>query len=356
MGCLGLMVVCLVSCKKEVKEEPPVIRPVKTMVVGSAEDLANRTFPGITREAESVDLAFRVSGPLITFDVTEGQRVRKGELIAAIDPRDYENELSAREARYEQAKADKERFEAVYRKGSISKSEYELKLMQYREALSAFEAAKNALDDTELRVPFDAYIDKKFVENYERVYTGETIVTLFDLSSLEVDFTISEALAVHFREFADFAVTFDLFGDATFQADLKEIGKKSERSAGIPVTAILRQRKVPGSDEVIIPGMACSVRVNMQELKDEGISGETRYAVPVSAVYAEPESDQKFVFIVDPDSMVVRKTEVQLGALTSSSMIWALQGLESGDILVTAGAKVLQDGQKVKFLTQISGR
>lgn len=338
------------SCKKEDNTKKEVIRPVRTMVVGDVQDLTNTTFPGITKEVQSVDLAFRVGGPLIQLNATEGQQVTKGQLIAEIDPRDFRVDLLAKEARYIQARAEKDRFQATYERGSISKSEYEQKLALFLEAQSAWEAAKNALVDTKLRAPFNAFIDQKLVENYERVRVGETIVTLIDVSAIEVRFSIPEALAIYFRQFQDFTVGFDLYPDMDFVADLKEIGKKSERSAGIPVILVLRYKNSPEKKEKIVPGMACKIRVNLKDESEDSEVVATEFSIPTSAIYAQPDSDQKFVFVINEEDMTVSKTEVTLGTLVSSNLIWVLDGLNQGDIVVTAGANVLQDGQKVKYL------
>ena len=233
--------------------------------MGNAEALVRTTFPGVTQEVRSVDLAFRVSGPLIFLNATEGQQVKKGELIAEIDPRDFEIDLLAKEARFEQARAEKERFQRTYERESVSKTEYEQKLAVYMEAMSAYDAAKNALTDTKLRAPFDAYIDQKMVENYERVQIGQTIVTLLDLSSIEVRFTIPEILAIQYRQFRDFTVYFDLYKDVPFMADLKEVEKRSAQSAGIPVVLTLRDISSRNTEQRIIPGLACKVKVNLKE-------------------------------------------------------------------------------------------
>lgn len=351
---LTLALVCLsfiyTSCKKEDQAKKQIIRPVKTMVVGDVQDLTNTTFPGITKEVQSVDLAFRVGGPLVKLDATEGQEVKKGQLIAEIDPRDFRVDLLAKEARFIQARAEKERFQATYERGSISKSEYEQKLALYLEAQSAYEAAKNALVDTKLKAPFNAFIDQKLVENYERVRVGETIVTLIDLSAIEVRFSIPEALAIHFRQFENFTVSFDLYKDMTFIADLKEMGKKSERSAGIPVILVLRHKNSPENKEKIVPGMACKIKVNLKDQTQKEDTKVTEFSIPTSAIYAQPDSDKKYVFVLNGEDMTVKKTEVTLGTLVSSNLIWVLDGLKQGDILVTAGANVLQDGDKVKYL------
>ena len=338
------------GCKKEAPTKEQVIRPVRTMVVGDVQDLTNRSFPGITKEVQSVDMAFRVGGPLIRLNATEGQQVRTGQLIAEIDPRDFRVDLLAKEARFIQARAEEERFRATYERGSISKSEYDQKLALYLEAQSAFEAAKNALVDTKLRAPFDAFIDQKLVDNFERVRIGETIVTLIDLSAIEVRFSIPEALAIYFRQFENFTVSFDLYQDVTFIADLKEIAKKSERSAGIPVILVLRHKNTADKKEKIVPGMACIIKVNLKDTPEEAEAEVTEFSIPTSSIYAQPDSDQKFVFVLNEEEMTVKKTEVTLGTLVSTNLIWVLDGINKGDILVTAGANVLQDGQKVKYL------
>jgi RND family efflux transporter MFP subunit len=218
------------------------------------------------------------------------------------------------------------------------------------EAQSAYEAAQNAVVDTKLRAPFDAFIDQKLVDNFERVRVGETIVTLIDLSAIEVRFSVPEALAIHFRQFENFTVSFDLYRDIPFVADLKEIGKKSEGSAGIPVILVLRHKNTPDSAEKIVPGMACSIKVNVKETPEEAEVEVTEFSIPTSAIYAQLDSDQKFVFVLNGENMTVKKTEVTLGTLVSTNLIWVLDGLNRGDILVTAGANVLQDGQEVKYL------
>ena len=339
-----------ISCKNEAPVKEQVIRPVRTLVVGDVQDLTSTAFPGVTKEVQSVDMAFRVGGPLIQLNATEGQAVRKGQLIAEIDPRDFRVDLLAKEARFIQARAEEQRFKATYERGSISKSEYDQKLALYLEAQSAYEAAQNAVVDTKLRAPFDAFIDQKLVDNFERVRVGETIVTLIDLSAIEVRFLIPEALAIHFRQFENYTVSFELYRDVPFVADLKEIGKKSEGSAGIPVILVLRHKNTVDKAEKIVPGMSCQIKVNVKEEPEVADLEVTEFSIPTSSIYAQPDSDQKFVYVVNEADMKVKKTEITLGSLVSTNLIWVLDGLNQGDILVTAGANVLQDGQVVKYL------
>jgi RND family efflux transporter MFP subunit len=317
--------------------------------VGNTTDFVERTFPGVTQESRSVDLAFRVGGPVIYLNASEGQRVAKGDLIARIDPRDFEIDLLAKEARYNQALAEKDRFLRTFERGSVSKTEYEQKLAVYMEAMSAFNDAKNALGDTRLNAPFNGFIDQQLVENFERVQVGQTIVRVLDLSSIEVKFTVPEVLAIQPGQFNDFTVFFDIYKDVPFKAELKEVEKKSDQSAGIPVVITLRELDKLNKELKILPGLACNVKVRFSQSADAK-TGDQMFAIPLSAVYGNPDSDQKFVFVVEKDSMTVVRKEIRTGKLSSENMVQVESGLVRGEILVVAGTSTLKDGQKIKLL------
>ncbi len=344
---VGVMV--LSGCKSDKQEKKEVIRPVKTVVVGDLKQLINTEFPGVTEELQSVDLAFRIGGPLVYLNAIEGMQVKKGQIIAEVDSRDFRVDLTAKEARYIQTRAEKDRYQRLLARKSVSQNEYDHRLAAYLEAKSAYDAAKNAIVDTKLKAPFNAFIDQKLVENFERVRVGQTIVSLLDLSAIEIKFTIPELLAVQFRKFKDFTVYFDVYKDVPFKASFKEIGKKSESSAGIPITLVLDHKSTASSQYKIIPGVSCRVKVNIED-DEQDVDAEAAISVPVTAVIEENAGDRKFVFVVDQSSKTVSKREVKVGTMVSSNLIWITSGLNRGETLVTAGAARLHDGQKIKFL------
>jgi multidrug efflux pump subunit AcrA (membrane-fusion protein) len=92
-----LFILCIVflfgcSKKEEVKEEQ--VRPVKAIQVSSASDQFSKGLPSVTQETREVELSFRISGPLIQLNVEEGQAIKKGELIAEVDPKDFKVNLT----------------------------------------------------------------------------------------------------------------------------------------------------------------------------------------------------------------------------------------------------------------------
>ena len=121
-----LRIVCLVSlsafilcsCGKREPEKAEVteVRPIKLMAVGSTLTGQTRKLPGTVRATERVDLAFQVSGPLIELPVREGQRVKRGDLVARINPQDFETSLRNAKGTMARAKASVDYAVAEYQR------------------------------------------------------------------------------------------------------------------------------------------------------------------------------------------------------------------------------------------------
>ena len=129
--------------KFTVPEDIPLVRPVKTAPV-SSQSVILKDFSGMVEAVEYVKLAFRVSGQIIDLPVVEGQRVRKGQLIAAIDPRDISLQYAADKAAYETAAAQVERNKRLLGRQAISLQEYEISVANYQKAKSAYELSTGA--------------------------------------------------------------------------------------------------------------------------------------------------------------------------------------------------------------------
>lgn len=134
-----------------------------------------------------------MSGQIINLPVIEGEKVKKGQLIAAIDPRDIALQYAADKSAYETAAAQVERNKRLLARQAISLQEYEISLSNYQKAKSAFELSSNNMRDTKLTAPFDGSIETRLVENYQRVNSGEGIVQLVNTKKLRIKFTIPDA-------------------------------------------------------------------------------------------------------------------------------------------------------------------
>jgi RND family efflux transporter MFP subunit len=336
------------SCGSEETVEE-IIRPVKVMEVSNVYDYQLKDFTAVTQETQESQISFRVSGPLIKLLVDEGQKVRKGQLIAEIDPRDFEINLMARTAKYEQTKATKERFEVLYEKDAVSKNELDIRVANFLEAKSNYEDAKNALSDTKLRAQFSGFIDKKFVENFDQVSAGQVIVTMIDISVIEVKFYIPENIAVQFRKFSSAKARFEVYPGVEFNTTLKEIGKKAE-SEGFPVTLYLDHKNIKDAEYLFGPGMSCIVNL---VLKEDPLQEEANVVyIPFHSIFSAGNEELPSVWVVDKSSMTVTKKNISVGEMVLQDYVQVLSGLISGEIIVTAGVSQLQESQKIKFIKE----
>ena len=136
----------LMSCSQPpVKEQGP--RPVKLAEVTSL-NLVEKSFSGVVSPDQFSDLAFKMSGPLISLNVDEGQKVRTGQVVAEIDPQDFKWEYEAKKASFQTAEAQLQRAKKLLSKQAISKQEYETTEASYSNAKAAFEYEQNQLEQS----------------------------------------------------------------------------------------------------------------------------------------------------------------------------------------------------------------
>ncbi|HEC43554.1 MAG TPA: efflux RND transporter periplasmic adaptor subunit [Bacteroides sp.] len=341
----GILIISSCGSKEAPVQEK--IRPVKSMIIGDIGDATGKGFPGVTKETKESEMSFRVGGPITRLNVRDGARVRKGALIAEIDPRDYLVNVQSTEARYNQTKAESDRFYRLWQKGSVAKNEYERRFANYQEAEATWEDAKNALIDTKLFAPYGGFYGPRLVDMGEEVRPKQAVTTIVDLSVIEVDVIIPEQLAVQFISFDKYEVHIEVYPDLVFSATLKELEKKPT-AEGYPLHLFLDHVNNPNNpnQSKVSAGMSC--RINISLKKAEGELG--KIIVPITAVFESNLDDQTAVWIIDTEGGTVRKQDVTIGSIIGNDAIEIVEGLEMGQQIVIAGVHRLSDGDKIKIL------
>ncbi len=347
----AFLVVFITGCGSEEAPKKEMIRPVKAMIVGSISDLAGQGYPAVTKPLQESEISFRVGGPLLKMNVVEGTHVNKGELVAEIDPRDYILAEQSARARYEQTKAEAERYERLWQKGSVAKNDYDRKYANYLQAKAKWEEAKNNLNDTRLYAPFSGFYGPKLVDVGTEVKPKQPVTTSADLERLEVVTTIPEKLAVRFKNFDSYEVIFDIYPDMVFKATLKDMGKVPTPE-GFTLTLYLTHKNNPDdlNQPKITAGMSCRVNIRFKDMENS----MNELIVPTAAVFEGETDNTPSVWILEGDGEIrtVKKQHVQLGGFEGKDYIKIAGGLKSGQQIVAAGSKRLVEGQKVKILDQ----
>ncbi|MGL5980450.1 MAG: efflux RND transporter periplasmic adaptor subunit [Phocaeicola sp.] len=338
----------LCACGQTEKEEQT-IRPIKVREV-VALGVIEKSYSGIVSPDQFSNLAFKMSGPLVAMNVEVGDRVKKGQIVAELDPTEFRLDFEAKKASYQNAKSQVERSEKLLAKNAISTQENEVNLASFTNAKSAYENAQNTLEETQLRAPFDGFIQTKAVENYQRVQPGERIVTLINPEKLEIAFNVPETNLPYLLSGSNIYVEFDAHKGKRFSAQLKKYVEASPNGAGIPAYLSINDSEFDAKKLNVAVGFSCKVIVTP---KSESIFTNNEISVPLSAIVFDNKLDSKVVFVYNSSTSKVEKRKVSdNGEVLNSEDVVVTGELKIGDKVVIAGASYLVDGQQVKLLTE----
>lgn len=349
------------ACEQETVSEKEVIRPVRAIQLSDTGQMKKRTFPGKAKATKEVELSFRVSGPLITLPVNVGDKVVKGDVLAKIDPRDFEVSLSNMLGQLSRAQANLKRAQSEYDReirilqqdsGATSQVAVDRKKAAMDQAIAdttslnaSVSASRDQLAYTQLIAPFDGVVVNKYVENFESVSAGQQIIRMIDNSRIEMVINIPESLISFVPNVERVYVQFDSFPEHTLTAEVKEVSSEaSETTRTYPVTLVMEQPE----DIQILPGMAG--KTVGADIKESAAVMKQPITVPMSAIFTADTAEDSFVWVIDEATQTVSKRSVVLGSLTDQGIV-VTEGLKVGEWIATAGVHYLREGQKVKIMS-----
>ncbi len=314
------------------------IRPVKS-VVATTSKYVERDFAGLSTPLKAVNLAFKISGQLLDIPVVKGQDVVEGELLAQLDPIDIRLQLSADRSTFEQARLQYERAQRLLQHEALSQQEVESLRSVYERAKSAYENSEALLSQTSLKSPFKAVVERVYVDTYQRVQSGETVMRIVSPTTTSVEFTLPESSLSAIKDtLTNFSVRFDLLPSVSFIAKVIEYARTSSDASGFPVTLQIQNP----DDYYISSGMSCTITMRSPQQERGAV------VLPLSAIYS-PTSGGTYVWVVSSDDRVERRRVVVARPMGERFVI-VESGVENGERVVTAGVYQLQDNQRVTIL------
>jgi len=350
-----VMLMLLVSgCdkKEEVIDLP--LRSVKYQTVAYSTDKLVKTFSGVTKAELEANLSFRVSGRVDTIPVKVGDKLKKGQLVARLDSKDYSvlfeqarAELASAKASLRSAEAEYDRTIGLYEKRNASKSQLdsarasaESAKAQVKASSQQVEAARLQVSYTNLYAPQDCIVSEIPVKENENVSSGQEVASVNCGKKVEVEVGVPEAYIDAVKENQTVNVSLTSTDTITYSGKVTEISSgSSEQAAAFPVTITL-----DGNHEGLRAGLAAEV-----EFTQGNGESNTYFILPVTAVAHDHEGD--FVFVLMPDEQakqaVVKKTYVEVEDIVQQG-VRVNKGLSNGDKVVTAGVTVIRDGINVK--------
>ena len=358
--CLTVPMLAVVGCGKE--EKPPeVIRSIRWIKVAETSTKQVRMISGTTKPVDQTALSFAVAGTVERVKVRLGDQVKKGQVLAELDQqpfvlgvRDAEAELSKAQARTVERRANYERYVALYESNNASKAELDEARASFDSAKSQVEAAKAKLGlahrdlrKTQLRAPFNGTISVKEIEPFIEVPVGRAVFGLDGVESgFEVSAAVPDSVLISLSVGDEADVVFPALNNRKVRGVITELGSRSRTASTYPVTVQL-QEQFPE----LRSGMSVEVAFEFIPESETGEPIVTGLLVPIEAFLVGAEKTH-FVFVYDEKSSTVKKTQIKTLNLRENDVIVQPGALKAGDIIATAGAAFLSDGQKVNLMKE----
>ncbi len=348
-------VLLLGSCGDNGDKVQERVRAIKPYYVSEPAGGDVRRFSGTIVAADTSNLSFSVPGTVAKVNVSQGDHVQKGQILATLDPEQYEldvaaarSELQSAEAGYTNAQQNMDRQAELFEKGWVSKAAYDQAVSSLDSAegnlnlaRSRLGSAQRNLSDTKMVAPFDGVIASKKVDAFSEVTAGQTLFEINSEGAMEIELSIPDALIGRFYVGLPATVKANTLSACGCEARVTEIGSVAGAANAVPVKAALFDPP-PG----LIAGMAAEATVVLAQT--EGTRG---FLVPLVAIAAGDAENKGYVFKYDPETGTVTKVAVE-GRAGRENLVEIISGVEAGDILAAAGVSFLRDGQKVKLMGQ----
>jgi RND family efflux transporter MFP subunit len=314
---------------------------VPLYLVGQEEELL--AIPGIVQAARRSELAFRFSGLLVELPVVAGQRVAAGDVLARLDPRDFEARVLLEQARLNLARADFDRSSRLIRSRAspVSEADVDRRRSQFEIAGVRTAQARKNLADTTLRAPFGGVVAARLVDNHTQVGANQAILQLETPDKLEVVIDLPERVVSRVRS-APLdrplgEVQLAVLPGRRFPVTLAEIATRADPTSQTFRVTLAMERP---ADVNVLPGMTATVYGQADIVADESLR------IPAAAILRS-ESGQAAVWVVDPATHRIAQRAVQLRE-DGSGTAMVLDGLQAGERIVGAGVERLSPGIEVR--------
>ena len=345
---------------KEVTAEKITFGTVQQKVTGS----------GQIKPAVEVKVSAQVAGKIVKLTVKEGDRVRKGMLLVALDPTQYlatvdrnKSSLMAAKANEKKAHSDLVRSQELFKRNLISQAEYEAVQASSEAAISnrmqaeaALKEAEDALSKTKLYATMDGVVTRLNKETGEMAigaqFQEDVIMVVSDLSVMEAVVEIDENDVVHVHLGDSARVELDAFADTSFAGSVTEIANSAitkglgtqEQVTNFEVTVTLNQ-----PDKRFRPGMSTTVDILTKKLEHvlrlpiQAVTvrapEELEKGKPETAESEDPDRKMtEVVFVIEKDRAQAKP--VKLG-ISDDTHYAVLHGLHDGDRVITGPFQLL---------------
>ena len=294
--------------------------------------------PGYVDPYEDLWVKAEVGGQIINIPVKEGQAIDKGQVLVELDDRDYRLRLARIDAAYDLAKLEYDRMTNLGNKGITAASSMDEASTQYKDVSAHRDEARLALERTRIAAPISGRINSIAAKLGDFIQPGAEIAQILQVDDVKIKVGIPESDVASLLNLESSEVVIEALGKRRVKGEKVFLSQQPRNLARLFDLELM----VPNPDGQILPGMFARVEL----VKDVF---ENALVIPLYAVINQGE--QRFVFVEVNGR--AEKRQVEVGMLVDWQ-IHVVAGLEPGDRLVIVGHRLLEEGQVVDVVQNVS--
>jgi membrane fusion protein (multidrug efflux system) len=285
---------------------------------------------GNARASESIDVTAKVSNLVTAIRFTEGQQVRKGDVLVELDGAQARADLAVADAALKESASQLKRSRELYATKVLSDQQIEQIESTYSANVARVAAARSRLSDTVIRAPFNGRVGLRRASVGGLVAPGTVITTLDDSSTIKLDFTVPERVVAAMKPGLTLEAKSVAYPGKVFEGKVASVDSRVDPNTRSVVVRAL----VPNADGLLKPGMFLNVH----------LSRGTADVLVVPEEALVPEQGDVFVYVVQDGKASKRKIHT---GQRSVGTVQVTDGLQAGEIVVTEGTQKLRDGVSV---------
>lgn len=316
---------------------PPVTETVSTFTTEVQHWPNSYIAMGTVEASEGIVIAAEVAGKVKEIRFKSGEQVEKGTVLLVQESGNEQAQLNAAEARLRLAKSTYDRLVELRKRNTVSQSELDAALQQKESAQGDVGDLKTTLEKKIVRAPFDGRLGIRKVDLGQDLQVGGELVSLQATNTVRVNFPVPQFWLVKMTRGLPVEVNVGDGSAATINGEITAIGAEiNPTTRNAIVQSYLQNEK-----SLLIPGMAVETKVTLSDPQEV-------LAVPSTAVIYAPFGDT--VFVIEPGektgSSIARQQFVRLGK-ARGDFVEVIDGLKAGEVVASAGAFKLLNGQEV---------
>ena len=328
----ALLITACSSGPRQTEEE---ILQVAVEQVAPSAEFNCTPYVGVVEEEQSTMVSFTGMAVLKTLKVSEGQPVRKGQLLASIDDAQARHALEAAKSSLDQALDAQARMKQLHEKNSLPDMKWVEVESKVQQAQASYDMCKKSLEDCTIYAPCSGVVGSKIMTVGETVLPTEPVLTILSIGKVKVRVSIPEREIASITAQTPSTITVEALPGESFTGGTIEKGVSADAVTHTYDIRIL----LDNPQQKLLPGMVAKVMLQ------KGDGSEAPLTLPVKAV--QQSTDKKLFVWVVKDGKARRQT-VTVGN-TNGNRIAIASGLAKGETVIVEGYQKVGDGTPVAF-------